>query len=81
MKLLDKGVSSMKFFPAEAAGGIPMLKAIAGQMAKLEHAMLAGFTHEPVVRLSERLAALAATPLASGEAARFVPGTPVEGDL
>jgi adenosylmethionine-8-amino-7-oxononanoate aminotransferase len=33
--------------------------AIAAQAAELEHVILAGFTHEPVVRLSERLAALA----------------------
>jgi adenosylmethionine---8-amino-7-oxononanoate aminotransferase len=29
--------------------------AITDQLARLEHAMLAGFTHEPVVQLSERL--------------------------
>jgi hypothetical protein len=28
------------------------------QLQKLEHVMLAGFTHEPVVELSERLSAL-----------------------
>jgi adenosylmethionine-8-amino-7-oxononanoate aminotransferase len=33
--------------------------AITDQLAKLEHVMLAGFTHEPVVQLSERLAQLA----------------------
>ena len=33
--------------------------AITDQLGKLEHVMLAGFTHEPVVRLSERLAQLA----------------------
>ena len=33
--------------------------AIVDQLGKLEHAMLAGFTHEPVVRLAERLARLA----------------------
>ncbi len=32
--------------------------AIKDQLDRLEHAMLAGFTHEPVVQLSERLAAL-----------------------
>jgi adenosylmethionine-8-amino-7-oxononanoate aminotransferase len=32
--------------------------ALKDQLDKLEHAMLAGFTHEPVVRLSERLSAL-----------------------
>jgi adenosylmethionine-8-amino-7-oxononanoate aminotransferase len=33
--------------------------AINAQLGELPHAMLAGFTHEPVVRLSERLAELA----------------------
>jgi len=33
--------------------------AIADQLGKLEHVMLAGFTHEPVVQLSERLRGLA----------------------
>ncbi len=33
--------------------------AITDQLGKLEHVMLAGFTHEPVVLLSERLRALA----------------------
>ncbi|MDE2309331.1 MAG: adenosylmethionine--8-amino-7-oxononanoate transaminase, partial [Betaproteobacteria bacterium] len=37
--------------------------AIADQLGKLEHVMLAGFTHEPVVELSERLAQLAPTGL------------------
>lgn len=32
--------------------------AVADQLGKLEHVMLAGFTHEPVVRLSERLTEL-----------------------
>lgn len=32
--------------------------ALKDQMEKLEHAMLAGFTHEPVVELSERLSAM-----------------------
>ncbi|WAW11095.1 adenosylmethionine--8-amino-7-oxononanoate transaminase [Oxalobacter vibrioformis] len=32
--------------------------ALRDQMEKLEHAMLAGFTHEPVVELSERLSAM-----------------------
>jgi adenosylmethionine---8-amino-7-oxononanoate aminotransferase len=37
----------------------PRIKfAINGQLDKLEHVLLAGFTHEPVVQLSERLAAL-----------------------
>jgi len=32
--------------------------AVSRQLARLEHVMLAGFTHEPVVQLSERLSAL-----------------------
>ncbi|MQR00915.1 adenosylmethionine--8-amino-7-oxononanoate transaminase [Glaciimonas sp. GS1] len=32
--------------------------ALKDQLDKLEHAMLAGFTHEPVIQLSERLSAL-----------------------
>jgi adenosylmethionine---8-amino-7-oxononanoate aminotransferase len=32
--------------------------AIADQLQRIEHVMLAGFTHEPVVQLSERLSAL-----------------------
>jgi adenosylmethionine-8-amino-7-oxononanoate aminotransferase len=37
--------------------------AITDQLGKLEHVMLAGFTHEPVVQLSERLRELAPTGL------------------
>ena len=33
--------------------------AIASQLEELEHVMLAGFTHRPVVELSERLASIA----------------------
>ncbi|MGH8761060.1 MAG: aminotransferase class III-fold pyridoxal phosphate-dependent enzyme, partial [Burkholderiales bacterium] len=32
--------------------------ALTDQLGKLEHVMLAGFTHEPVVQLSERLSSL-----------------------
>ena len=40
--------------------GHPRIKAaLRDQLDTLEHVMLAGFTHEPVVALSERLAALA----------------------
>jgi adenosylmethionine-8-amino-7-oxononanoate aminotransferase len=38
--------------------------AIAAQLGQLEHAILAGFTHEPVVTLSERLVGLAPAGLA-----------------
>src|SRR5262249_55192946 len=33
--------------------------ALRGQVGRLEHVMLAGFTHEPVVELSERLSKIA----------------------
>ncbi|TQV67754.1 bifunctional 4-hydroxy-2-oxoglutarate aldolase/2-dehydro-3-deoxy-phosphogluconate aldolase [Exilibacterium tricleocarpae] len=35
MVLLEKGFSRLKFFPAQAAGGIPMLKSIYGPLAQL----------------------------------------------
>src|SRR5216683_2923348 len=34
-------------------------EAVAAQLNELDHVMLAGFTHRPVIELSERLAALA----------------------
>src|SRR5205814_3464286 len=40
-------------------GNAHIADAIARQARALEHVMLAGFTHRPVVELSERLAALA----------------------
>jgi adenosylmethionine-8-amino-7-oxononanoate aminotransferase len=39
-------------------GNVEINAALRDQLDTLEHAMLAGFTHEPVVELSERLAAL-----------------------
>ncbi len=35
MALMEKGLNALKFFPAEAAGGIPMLKAIGGPLPQL----------------------------------------------
>jgi 2-dehydro-3-deoxyphosphogluconate aldolase/(4S)-4-hydroxy-2-oxoglutarate aldolase len=35
MRLLEKGIQCMKFFPAEAAGGIPMLKSIHGPLPSI----------------------------------------------
>jgi 2-dehydro-3-deoxyphosphogluconate aldolase/(4S)-4-hydroxy-2-oxoglutarate aldolase len=35
MRLLDKGITAMKFFPAEAAGGIPMLKSLGGPLPQV----------------------------------------------
>ena len=36
MTLLARGVTYMKFFPAQAAGGIPMLKSIAGPLPSIK---------------------------------------------
>jgi 2-dehydro-3-deoxyphosphogluconate aldolase/(4S)-4-hydroxy-2-oxoglutarate aldolase len=36
MALLARGIHHMKFFPAEAAGGIPMLKSIAGPLPQVK---------------------------------------------
>ncbi|MDD2761404.1 MAG: bifunctional 4-hydroxy-2-oxoglutarate aldolase/2-dehydro-3-deoxy-phosphogluconate aldolase [Methylomonas sp.] len=35
MRLFEKGITAMKFFPAEAAGGIPMLKSIGGPLPQV----------------------------------------------
>ncbi|MEY4718869.1 MAG: hypothetical protein RL563_1487 [Pseudomonadota bacterium] len=35
MRLLERGIHAMKFFPAEAAGGIPMLKSFAGPLPQV----------------------------------------------
>lgn len=35
MKLLEMGITAMKFFPAEAAGGIPMLKSFGGPLPQV----------------------------------------------
>ncbi|MGC5016605.1 bifunctional 4-hydroxy-2-oxoglutarate aldolase/2-dehydro-3-deoxy-phosphogluconate aldolase [Streptosporangium sp. DT93] len=35
MALADRGVSEMKFFPAEAAGGLPYLKALGGPLPQV----------------------------------------------
>ena len=35
MRLMEKGITQMKFFPAEAAGGIPMLKSIGGPLPQV----------------------------------------------
>lgn len=35
MRLMEKGITEMKFFPAEAAGGVPMLKSIGGPLPQV----------------------------------------------
>lgn len=44
MNLLEQGFSHLKFFPAQAAGGIPMLKSIHGPMPKLKFCPTGGIT-------------------------------------
>jgi 2-dehydro-3-deoxyphosphogluconate aldolase/(4S)-4-hydroxy-2-oxoglutarate aldolase len=36
MRLQEQGLSHLKFFPAQAAGGIPMLKSIAGPLPQIK---------------------------------------------
>lgn len=36
MALYERGISRLKFFPAEAAGGVPMLKSIGGPLPQLK---------------------------------------------
>ena len=36
MQLIERGIECMKFFPAQAAGGIPMLKSIAGPLPQVK---------------------------------------------
>lgn len=35
MRLMEQGITAMKFFPAEAAGGVPMLKSIGGPLPQV----------------------------------------------
>lgn len=44
MTLLQRGISHMKFFPAQAAGGIPMLKSIAGPLPQIKFCPTGGIT-------------------------------------
>ena len=44
MTLLGRGIAHMKFFPAQAAGGIPMLKSIAGPLPQLKFCPTGGIT-------------------------------------
>jgi 2-dehydro-3-deoxyphosphogluconate aldolase/(4S)-4-hydroxy-2-oxoglutarate aldolase len=44
MRLLERGITAMKFFPAEAAGGIPMLKSIGGPLPQVLFCPTGGVT-------------------------------------
>ena len=46
MVLLDRGITHMKFFPAQAAGGIPMLKSISGPLPQLKFCPTGGITED-----------------------------------
>jgi 2-dehydro-3-deoxyphosphogluconate aldolase/(4S)-4-hydroxy-2-oxoglutarate aldolase len=44
MRLAERGLSAMKFFPAEASGGVAFLKAIAGPLPSLRFCPTGGIT-------------------------------------
>jgi 2-dehydro-3-deoxyphosphogluconate aldolase / (4S)-4-hydroxy-2-oxoglutarate aldolase len=46
MRLLDRGIREMKFFPAEAAGGVAMLKSIAGPLPQATFCPTGGINPE-----------------------------------
>jgi len=44
MRLAERGYTALKFFPAEAAGGIPYLRSIAGPLPGLAFCPTGGIT-------------------------------------
>lgn len=46
MRLRSRGYNMLKFFPAEAAGGIPMLKSVAGPMPQISFCPTGGILAE-----------------------------------
>ena len=48
MSLLEKGITEMKFFPAEAAGGIPMLKSIGAPIPQISFCPTGGVSQKNV---------------------------------
>jgi 2-dehydro-3-deoxyphosphogluconate aldolase/(4S)-4-hydroxy-2-oxoglutarate aldolase len=48
MRLLEKGITEMKFFPAEAAGGIPMLKSIGAPIPQISFCPTGGVSQKNV---------------------------------
>lgn len=46
MQLLEQGFACQKFFPAEAAGGVPMLKALAGPLPQVTFCPTGGITYQ-----------------------------------
>lgn len=48
MALLEKGITAMKFFPAEAAGGVPMLKSIGAPIPQITFCPTGGVNQKNV---------------------------------
>lgn len=48
MRLLEKGITEMKFFPAEAAGGVPMLKSIGAPIPQISFCPTGGVNQRNV---------------------------------
>lgn len=48
MRLLEKGITAMKFFPAEAAGGVPMLKSIGAPIPQIMFCPTGGVSQKNV---------------------------------
>tara|TARA_R110002050_G_scaffold71891_3_gene154640 strand:+ start:25204 stop:25836 length:633 start_codon:yes stop_codon:yes gene_type:complete len=48
MRLLEKGITAMKFFPAEAAGGVPMLKSIGAPIPQITFCPTGGVSQKNV---------------------------------
>lgn len=48
MRLLEKGITAMKFFPAEAAGGVPMLKSIGAPIPQISFCPTGGVSQKNV---------------------------------
>jgi 2-dehydro-3-deoxyphosphogluconate aldolase/(4S)-4-hydroxy-2-oxoglutarate aldolase len=48
MALLEKGITAMKFFPAEAAGGVPMLKSIGAPIPQITFCPTGGINQKNV---------------------------------
>lgn len=50
MALLEHGITAMKFFPAEAAGGVPYLKSLGGPLPQVRFCPTGGITPESAPR-------------------------------
>ncbi|MFG2002796.1 bifunctional 4-hydroxy-2-oxoglutarate aldolase/2-dehydro-3-deoxy-phosphogluconate aldolase [Spirillospora sp. NPDC048911] len=50
MALLEHGITAMKFFPAEAAGGVPYLKSLGGPLPQARFCPTGGITVETAPR-------------------------------